>query len=42
MSFHVIPSFPEKSYGYLDCERAVGDGIKKKLNESLFRGVKVS
>ena len=25
----------------MDCERAVGDGIKNKLTESLFRGVKV-
>ncbi|KAG0634482.1 hypothetical protein HOY80DRAFT_986203 [Tuber brumale] len=41
MSFHIIPSFPEKSYGYLNCERDVADGIKKKLNGSLFRGVKV-
>ncbi|KAG0126686.1 hypothetical protein HOY82DRAFT_569486 [Tuber indicum] len=41
MSFHTIPSFPEKSYGYLNCERDVADGIKKKLNGSLFRGVKV-
>ncbi|RPA94717.1 hypothetical protein L873DRAFT_1830221 [Choiromyces venosus 120613-1] len=41
MSFHTIPSFPKKSYGYLDCERGVADGIKKKLNGSLFRGVKV-
>ena len=41
MSFHTIPSFPEKSYGYLDCERDVANVIKKKLNGSLFRGVKV-
>jgi len=41
MSFHTIPSFPEKSYGYLNCERDVADGIKKKLNGSLFRGVRV-
>ena len=41
MYFHVIPSFPEKSYGYLNCERDVADGIKKKLNGSLFRGIKV-
>ena len=36
MSFHAIPSFPEKSYGYLDYERDVAEGIKKKLNGSLF------
>ncbi|PUU78257.1 hypothetical protein B9Z19DRAFT_1108389 [Tuber borchii] len=41
MSFHTIPSFPEKSYGYLDCEWGVADGIKKKLNESLFGGLKL-
>ncbi|PUU77248.1 hypothetical protein B9Z19DRAFT_1128508 [Tuber borchii] len=36
MSFYAIPTFPEKSYGYLNCEQDVADGIKK-----LFRGVKV-
>ncbi|CUS13337.1 unnamed protein product [Tuber aestivum] len=41
MSFHKVPSFPEKSYGYFACDRDVADGIKKKLNGSLFRGVKV-
>jgi len=41
MSFNAIPFFPEKSYGYSDCERDVADGIKKKLNGSLVRGVKV-
>jgi len=32
---------PEKSYGYLGSERDVADRIKKKLDESLFCGVKV-
>ena len=41
MSFHAISSFPEKSYGYLYWMREVADGMKKMLNGSLFRGVKV-
>ena len=41
ISLHAIPPFPEKSYGYLDCERDVADGIKKKRNRSILRGVKV-
>ena len=41
MSVHAIPSFPEKSYGYLDCERGVADGIKNMLNGGLFQAVKV-
>ena len=41
MSFHAIPPFPEQSYGYLDCERDVGDGIKEGLKGSLFQGVGV-
>ena len=40
MSSHAIPSFPEKSYGYLDCERDVAEGINK-LNGSLFRDANV-
>ena len=39
--FHEIPSFPEKSYGCLNFEQEAADGVKKELNGSLFRGVKV-
>ena len=41
MSSYTIPSFPEKNYGYLEGERDVAERIKRKLNGSLFRGVKV-
>lgn len=41
ISLHAIPPFPEKSYGCLDCEQEAANGMKKELNGSLFRGVKV-
>ena len=40
MPFHAIPSFPERSYGYLDSEGDAADGIKMKANGSLFQGVR--
>lgn len=41
MSFHAIPSLTGKSYGQLDCDRDVVDGIKKGLNGGLVWGVRV-
>ena len=40
MSFYTISFFPDKSYGYLNCEPEIADGIRK-LNGSLFWGVRV-
>ena len=34
------PFLPREELEYLDCERGVAEGIKEKLNGSLFRGVK--
>ncbi|MCJ1452467.1 hypothetical protein MMC28_002810 [Mycoblastus sanguinarius] len=41
ISFHVIPTFPEKSYGYVDLPDAEADRLKKKLNGSVLKGLKM-
>ena len=40
MSSYAIRSFPEKSYGHLDCKWDFAEGIKKKPNGILCRGEK--
>jgi len=41
ISFHSIETFPEKSYGYIDLPEAEADKLKRKLNDSTLRGVKM-
>lgn len=40
ISFHTIPTFPEKSYGYITLPNMEADKIKKKLNGSILKGKK--
>ncbi|KAL7268405.1 hypothetical protein RUND412_008976 [Rhizina undulata] len=41
ISYHTIPTFPEKSYGFLNVSVEKAEKLKKKLNGLTFRGVKV-
>lgn len=40
ISFHAIPTFPEKSYGYITLPNMEAEKIKKKLNGSILKGKK--
>lgn len=41
VSFHTIATFPEKRYGYVDLPAADGEKLRKKLNGSVLKGVKM-
>ncbi|MCJ1459373.1 hypothetical protein MMC28_009750 [Mycoblastus sanguinarius] len=41
ISSHLIPTFPEKNYGYVDLSDTEADKLKKKLNGSVLKGLKM-
>ena len=41
LSYHTIQTFPEKNYGYLDLPQPEADKLKKKLNGSVLKGLKM-
>jgi hypothetical protein len=41
ISYHAIPTFPEKGYGFVDLPKTEADKLKKKLNGAILRGNKV-
>ncbi|KAL8746372.1 MAG: hypothetical protein Q9190_001614 [Brigantiaea leucoxantha] len=41
ISYHTIQTFPEKNYGYLDLPIAEAEKLKRKLNGSILKGVKI-
>jgi len=41
ISYHIVETFPEKGYGYVELPNAEAQKIKKKLNGTTLRGSKV-
>lgn len=41
LSYHTIQTFPENSYAFINLPKDQADKLKKRLNGSVFRGVKV-
>ncbi|KAF4624050.1 hypothetical protein G7Y89_g14127 [Cudoniella acicularis] len=41
ISYHIIQTFPEKGYGYVELPVMDAEKIKKKLNGSILKGTKV-
>ena len=41
ISYHTIHTFPEKNYGYVDLPELEADKLKKKLNGSVLKGLKM-
>lgn len=41
ISFHAIETFPEKNYGYLELPQPEADKLRRKLNGSTLRGIKM-
>src|SRR5712664_3144660 len=41
ISYHTIETLPEKAYGYVELPKMDADKIKKKLNGSILKGIKV-
>lgn len=41
VSYHVVETFPEKGYGYIELPEAEAQKIRKKLNGTTLRGAKV-
>ncbi|KAK4133771.1 hypothetical protein BT67DRAFT_442695 [Trichocladium antarcticum] len=41
ISYHTLPTFPEKRYGFLELPKEDADKLKKKLNGAVLRGVKI-
>ncbi|OQO01363.1 hypothetical protein B0A48_12918 [Cryoendolithus antarcticus] len=41
ISYHTLETFPERGFGYLDLPRAEADKLKKKLNGTTLKGVKM-
>ena len=41
ISYHTIQTFPEKNYGYVDLPEIEADKLKKKLNASVLKGLKM-
>ena len=41
ISYHNVETFPEKGYGYVEVPEMDAEKIKKKLNGSILKGVKV-
>ncbi|KAL2265941.1 hypothetical protein VTJ83DRAFT_5293 [Remersonia thermophila] len=41
ISYHTIETFPEKRYGFLELPRDDAEKLRKKLNGSILKGVKI-
>ncbi|KAK3904224.1 hypothetical protein C8A05DRAFT_31994 [Staphylotrichum tortipilum] len=41
ISFHTVETFPDKRYGFLELPNEDAEKLKKKLNGSVLRGVKI-
>ncbi|ROT42615.1 hypothetical protein SODALDRAFT_250373, partial [Sodiomyces alkalinus F11] len=41
ISYHTIETFPEKRYGYIELPAVEADKLRKKLNGSVLKGVKM-
>ncbi|KAI8961356.1 hypothetical protein F5Y11DRAFT_348637 [Daldinia sp. FL1419] len=41
ISYHIIETFPEKRYGFVDLPTADADKIKRKLNGAVLKGTKM-
>nr|OQO32444.1 hypothetical protein B0A51_00232 [Rachicladosporium sp. CCFEE 5018] len=41
ISYHTLETFPERGFGYLDLPRSEADKLKKKLNGTTLKGVKM-
>lgn len=41
ISYHTLPAFPEKPFGYVDLPSDAAKELRKKLHNLMFRGVKV-
>ena len=41
ISYHIIQTFPENNYGYVDLPRMEGEKIRKKLNGTILKGKKI-
>ncbi|KAL2759982.1 hypothetical protein ACRALDRAFT_1060056 [Sodiomyces alcalophilus JCM 7366] len=41
ISYHTIETFPEKRYGYVELPTAEADKLRKKLNGSVLKGVRM-
>lgn len=41
ISYHIIQTFPDKNYGYVDLPEVEADKLKKKLNGSVLKGSKM-
>lgn len=41
VSYHTIETFPEKRYGFIELPAAEADRLRKKLNGSVLKGVKM-
>ncbi len=41
ISYHTIQTFPDKDYGYVDLPELEADKLKKKLNGSILKGLKM-
>ena len=41
ISYHTIQTFPERNYGYVDLPEIEADKLKKKLNGSVLKGLKM-
>lgn len=41
ISYHSLPAFPEKRYGFLELPSEDADKIKQKLNGAVLKGVKI-
>lgn len=41
ISYHIIETFPEKNYGYVDLPEIEADRLRKKLNGSVLKGSKM-
>jgi hypothetical protein len=41
ISYHTIETFPEKRYGFLDLPKEDAEKLRKKLNGSVLKGIKI-
>ncbi|KAK6442629.1 hypothetical protein LTR95_001137 [Oleoguttula sp. CCFEE 5521] len=41
ISYHTLETFPERGFGYVDLPRSEADKLKKKLNGTTLKGVKM-
>ncbi|KAK3331878.1 hypothetical protein B0T19DRAFT_87857 [Cercophora scortea] len=42
LSYHTLDNFPEKRYGFVDLPKDDADKLRKKLNNAVLRGVRIS